>query len=288
MATTGADGKHIIAAGEVGAFTVCAQSWKLKWVDKQGARVAFEEKLLGQKLHQDWSNIFDESLKLGRWIRYLAVLLCAALVLFLLLNQEGIPIDKLLAISIRNNGLQLLLLIGATLLVIRSFSRAAGRRRKASGFSSSSITISIEGSTILPEREYISLAQGLAGKPDALIEEAGLIIPVERKPLAKKLRDRYIAQLLVYMRLVEEFEGKRPTHGYLLLGPACKRIRVDNTEAKQRWAQGLIDQMRRILDGGPVTPSPHPIKCAKCDVRQRCYARADVVQDQTAGSDKER
>ena len=148
--------------------------------------------------------------------------------------------------------------------------------------------IAVTRGTYRIEREYISLAQGLAGKPDALIEEAGLIIPVERKPLAKKLRDRYIAQLLVYMRLVEEFEGKRPTHGYLLLGPTCKRIRVDNTEAKQRWAQGLIDQMRRILDGGPVTPSPHPIKCAKCDVRQRCYARADVVQDQTASSDKER
>ncbi len=275
MATTRPDGKHILAAGEVGAFSVCAQSWKLKWVEKQGAAFALDEKTLGKKLHRDWSRVFDESLELGQWIRYVAVLIYTALVVFILLNPQGIPFEKLSTLSIRNNAVQLALLVGAALLVIRSFSRAAGKRRRASGFEPASVTVSIEGSTFLAEREYISEVQGLAGKPDALIEEQGFIIPVERKPLAKKLRDRYVAQLLVYMRLVEEFEGKRPPHGYLLIGPTCRRIRVENTEAKQQWLQTMIDQMRAILDGGEVRASPHPIKCAKCDVKHRCAFRAD-------------
>jgi CRISPR/Cas system-associated exonuclease Cas4 (RecB family) len=38
----------------------------------------------------------------------------------------------------------------------------------------------------------------------------------------------------------------------------------------------MIDQMRALLDGGDVRASPHPIKCAKCDVRHRCAFRADV------------
>jgi len=275
VATTGPDGKHIIAAGELGAFSVCPLAWKLKYIDKQGAAFSLGEKRLGMKLHRDWSRMFDESLVLGQWIRYLAVLTCTALVVFILLNPQGIPVEQLLALSVRNHGLQLVLLVGAALLVIRSFSRAAGRRRRASGFEPESVTVSIEGSKILEEREYVSRAQGLAGKPDALIEEGGLIIPVERKPLAKKLRDRYVAQILVYMRLVEEFEGKKPPHGYLLIGPSCRRIKVENTDAKQQWVQALIDQMRAMLDGGEVRPSPHPIKCSKCDVRHRCPARAD-------------
>jgi CRISPR/Cas system-associated exonuclease Cas4 (RecB family) len=97
-----------------------------------------------------------------------------------------------------------------------------------------------------------------------------MILPVERKPLAKKLRDRYAAQLLVYMRLVEEFEGVKPTHGYLLLGPSCRRVRVENSVTKQQWLQRLIDEMRGIIDGAPPQPAPHPVKCAKCDVRHRC------------------
>lgn len=254
---------------------MCPQSWKLKWVDKAEPQERLGGAVLGQELHRDWSRMFDESLLLGQWIRYLAVLTCTALVVFILLNPQGVPLERLSALSVRNHGLQLVLLVGASLLVIRSFSRAVRKRRKASGLEAKSIMVSIEGSKSLPEREYVSQRQGLAGKPDALIEENGLIIPVERKPLAKKLRDRYVAQLLVYMRLVEEFEGRKPPHGYLLIGPSCRRIKVDNTEAKQRWLQGLISEMRSILNGGPVQPTPHPIKCSKCDVRARCAARAD-------------
>lgn len=285
MATVGPEGQHIIAAGEVGAFSVCPQSWKLKWVDKAEPQESLGGAILGQELHRDWSRMFDESLLLGQWIRYLAVLTCTALVVFILLNPQGVPFERLAALSLRNDGLQLVLLVGAALLVIRSFSRAVRKRRKASGLEAKSIMVSIEGSKSLPEREYISQRQGLAGKPDALIEEGGFIIPVERKPLAKKLRDRYVAQLLVYMRLVEEFEGRKPPHGYLLIGPSCRRIKVDNTEAKQRWVQGLISEMRSILNGGPVQPAPHPIKCSKCDVRERCEARGDRAARPPAGAE---
>ena len=280
MATKGPDGQHIIAAGEVGAFSVCPMSWKLKWIDKERGRQETSV-ALGQKLHNDWSSIFEESLVLGRWIRYLAVLITTAAVVFLLLHPVGAPLTGLLDISIRNNGLQLVVLAGFTFLVIRSFLKAARKRHRDTGFMVNQVAVAMEGSSIVPAREYISRSQGLAGKPDALVREGGEFIPVERKPLAKKLRDRYVAQLLVYMRLVEEFEGKRPSKGYLLLGPECRRITIENSEAKQRWLGTLLEQMRRVLDGGEARATPHPAKCSKCDVRVRCPAAADEQRDAT-------
>lgn len=271
MATRSPDGKHILAAGEVGAYTVCPQAWKLKWIDRD-LPMSGGDTQLGQKLHGDWSALFDESVILGKWIRYLVVLLCTAGVLFLLVTSPKDPLDSIFYISLRSHGLQLIVLAAATLLVIRSFGRAARDRRSATGFAPHSVAVSLEGSSTLSPREYISNSQGLAGKPDALVNEAGMIIPVERKPLAKKLRDRYAAQLLVYMRLVEEFEGIKPTHGYLLLGPSCRRVRVENSFGKQQWLQRLIDEMRGIIDGAAPQPAPHPVKCAKCDVRHRCSA----------------
>ncbi len=270
MATRSPDGNHILAAGEVGAYTVCPQAWKLKWIDRDVPIPGGPESSLGVQLHRDWSRLFEESQVLIEWIRYLAVLLCTAGVLFMLGNSAKGPLDSVFYVSLRSHGLQIIILASATLLVIRSFGKAANKRRRESGFRSSDTTISIEGSETLPSREYISLKQGLAGKPDALTEENGFVIPVERKPLAKKLRDRYAAQLLVYMRLVEEFEGTRPTHGYLLLGPSCRRVRVENSYAKQQWLEGLIKEMRSIIDGAPPKATPHEVKCAKCDVRHRC------------------
>ncbi|MEN9845332.1 MAG: hypothetical protein RIS36_479 [Pseudomonadota bacterium] len=273
VATKGPDGQHIIAAGEVGAFSVCPMSWKLKWIDKERGRQELST-VLGQQLHQDWSSIFEESLILGRWIRYLAALITSAAVVFLLLHPVDAPITGLLSISIRNNGLHLVVLAAFTLLVIRSFLKAARKRHRDSGFMVNQVAVAMEGSSIVPAREYISQSQGLAGKPDALVQEGEDLIPVERKPLGKKLRDRYVAQLLVYMRLVEEFEGRRPSKGYLLLGPECRRVTIDNSEAKQRWLAMLLEQMRRVLDGGEARATPHPAKCSKCDVRARCPAAA--------------
>jgi CRISPR/Cas system-associated exonuclease Cas4 (RecB family) len=280
------DGSFTISAGEISVFSVCPQSWHLKWNERGVKQEASSESVLGQKLHQDWSLFFEESLRLGKATRLLAVLLCLAVLVFMAISSARAPLHELFQLSWRNRGLQLICLVMVLLWLIREFLREAKHRHTSSGFSPAEIALAIDGSSLLPDREYVSLAQGLAGRPDALIREDGKVIPVERKPLAKKLRDRYVVQLLVYMRLVEEFEGQRPPHGYLLLGPSCRRIKVENSENKQAWVSGLIREMRKILEGGRPTPSPHPIKCAKCAVRERCSARQDQHRALSGGAEE--
>ncbi len=270
MARPNPEGGYIIAAGEVGAFSVCPQSWHLLWNARDKKPQTSYNSALGQQLHSDWSGFFEESLKLLHWIRYLAVMACLVAVVFMVISSSRAPLGELFQFSYKSRGLQVLVLIGITLWLIRSFGREARRRHVESGFAHSEVTLAIDGSTLLPEREYVSTRQGLAGKPDAIIRENDYVIPVERKPLARKLRDRYVAQLLVYMRLVEEFEGIRPPHGYLLLGPSCRRIKIANSESKQRWVDGMLRDMRAVLAGGQPKASPHPKKCVKCEARDRC------------------
>lgn len=169
--------------------------------------------------------------------------------------------------------LAILVVIGA--IVVDALSGFAKEEGLKAGATSPRDAVGIEGSKTLPAKQYISDIQGLAGRPDAIIKENGYYIPVERKPLAKKLHDRYVAQLLVYMRLIEEFEGKRPPYGYLILGAKCRRVKIENTDARQQWLQSHIDQMRGILAGAAAIPAPHPRKCNRCDVRLSCsYAVA--------------
>jgi CRISPR/Cas system-associated exonuclease Cas4 (RecB family) len=170
----------------------------------------------------------------------------------------------------------ILVLLGViTLVILGRVGTVLESKEREVGVSTSTITVSVDGTKTLPVRNYVSEIQGLAGKPDALISEDGFIIPIERKPLARKVRDRYVAQLLVYMRLVEEFEGKKPPYGYLILGPNCRRFKIENSPARQAWLQKHLDEMRAILAGGPSQPTPHPRKCRKCDVRHACAHRAE-------------
>ena len=168
-----------------------------------------------------------------------------------------------------------LVLLSMLIVLDRIISSLKSKKRET-GLDTTNDVISIDGSKTVPAKEYISDIQGLAGRPDAVISENGYLIPVERKPLARKLRDRYVAQLLVYMRLIEEFEGKKPPYGYLILGGNCRRIKIENTAQRQAWLQAIIDDMRGILAGTPAVPTPMFKKCNKCDVREACSFRADV------------
>jgi CRISPR/Cas system-associated exonuclease Cas4 (RecB family) len=278
LARVNPQGGHIIAAGEVSAYSVCPQAWYLLWCKKvvnKSADTKGESSILGERLHSDWSRIFEESLLLINWIRYLVVLVCAMLVIFMVITSSKTPMEELFQLSFRSRGLQVIVLLLIALWVIRSFGREAKRKHKASGFSNTEVALAIDGGVLLPEREYVSFKQGLAGKPDAVVRDGELIIPIERKPLAKKLRDRYVAQLLIYMRLVEEFEGVRPPYGYLLLGPSCRRVRILNSKTKQEWIDKMLHEMRAILVGAEAKAEPHPQKCSRCEARERCNFRGD-------------
>ncbi|MCO6432285.1 MAG: Dna2/Cas4 domain-containing protein [Deltaproteobacteria bacterium] len=168
----------------------------------------------------------------------------------------------------------LAVLVVMCVMVLDSIASHARRVREAAGLSRRSSTISVDGARSLPLRNYVSDMQGLAGRPDALVIENGYLIPIERKPTSNKVRDRYVAQLLVYMRLIEEFEGKKPPYGYLILGANCRRIKIENSEERQAWLQSLIDEMNSILKGAAAKASPHPRKCSKCPVKEHCSFKA--------------
>lgn len=174
----------------------------------------------------------------------------------------------------------LAILITCTVILYDLFHAVSRKKLKETGIKKKAVTQGVDGSKTLPVADYVSDIQGLAGRPDAVIIENGFTIPVERKPLARKLRDRHVAQLLVYMRLIEEFDGKKPPYGYLILGGNCRRVKIINTPERQAWLQGIIDEMRAILDGKEAKASPTKEKCAKCDVRFQCAFKFKAAEPQ--------
>lgn len=169
------------------------------------------------------------------------------------------------------NLILLVILLVTAVIVLDTIGMVSKKLRKDSGIPVKSKPVALEGSNALPTRNYISDIQGIAGRPDAVIREMGYFIPVERKPFAKKVRDRHVAQLLVYMRLIEEFEGKKPPYGYLILGKSARRVQIFNTEQRQLWLQKHLDQMRLIVEGKVTAiADPIPSKCTRCPVRDSC------------------
>ena len=84
MAHLSKDGRFIISAGEVAAYTVCPESWRLRTVAK--VSTSNEANIAkGKELHKKWVENFDESLYLARNARLVLLLFLIALGAFLLM-----------------------------------------------------------------------------------------------------------------------------------------------------------------------------------------------------------
>lgn len=164
----------------------------------------------------------------------------------------------------------LLLILGLIIFMWDLFERRSSSMRKEAGLEEKTELISLRSSTSLPSKEYYSPSLGLTSRPDALIKEDGYLIPVDVKPMTNKVRDRHVIAIFVHMRLIEEVEGKRPPYGILLMGEKRRRVKIKNSEEKQRWLDALLAEMRSISEGVPAVPAPSTYKCRSCDVCGIC------------------
>jgi len=117
----------------------------------------------------------------------------------------------------------LLVLLTVLVIVLDSLSAIASKKQKSSGVLPQITRVLSPGANFKETEHYSSEYQQLSSRPDALLIENGYIIPVDRKMGGNKIRDRHVAELLVHMRLIEEFEGKKPPYGYLILGKNARR-----------------------------------------------------------------
>lgn len=74
MPRKNADGKYILAAGEIAHFTVCPEAWRLTALEKQQP-LPDPSHQTGRELHKVWAKDFEESIILTRNVRMIIEIL---------------------------------------------------------------------------------------------------------------------------------------------------------------------------------------------------------------------
>ena len=166
--------------------------------------------------------------------------------------------------------LALMLLVYLIIILWDLFEKKRTRIQEDTGLSSKATMVALQGSNILPSKTFISEELGLSSTPDGLLQENGFLIPIDIKPLSKKIQDRHVTEMMVHLRLIEENTGKVPPYGILLMGPEKRRVEIKNLPDKQRHLETIIDEMHSILNGVPAIPKPTYYKCKNCEVNNIC------------------
>lgn len=150
----------------------------------------------------------------------------------------------------------------------------ARRRRKQAGIPGGRIIASDTRAWGRPDRPLYDAALGLTGRPDYLVQQGDVVIPVEVK--SRRIRgapyDSHIFQLAAYCLLVERSTGRRPPYGILHYPNAT--FAVDYTPELEQALLDLLADMRRDETRREVARShARPARCAACGYRQRCDQR---------------
>lgn len=148
------------------------------------------------------------------------------------------------------------------------------RQRKASGLPSVRVIYMDTANWRKPEKPLYDPILGLVGRPDYLVEQGNMIIPVEVKsrpaPLAPY--DSHIYQLMAYCLLVERTFGRRPAYG--ILHYADMDFAIEYTPEREQALLDLLAEMQRDhLRTSLPRSHEEPARCLRCGFREICEAR---------------
>jgi CRISPR-associated exonuclease Cas4 len=117
----------------------------------------------------------------------------------------------------------------------------------------------------------------LVGKPDYILEEDGVQIPVEVKSTLAPAQpyDGHVLQLAAYCLLVHRTRGVRPSHG--ILRYRNRSFAIDYTPELEARLISALEEIRSIRQesvkkryGGPERSHHSSARCARCGYRSVC------------------
>ena len=74
-------GRIILSAGEIGAFTVCPESWRLKAVKRIKAK-AQPNAGTGKELHSQWAQSFEDAVYFSRSVKLIIIMIILVISLY--------------------------------------------------------------------------------------------------------------------------------------------------------------------------------------------------------------
>ena len=147
----------------------------------------------------------------------------------------------------------------------------SGKQRREAGLPGGRVIYTDTGSWGKVERPLYYQPLRLTGKPDYLVRQKGLVIPVEVKSgrAPESPYDSHIFQLASYCLLVEKTYGKRPPYG--IIHYSDRDFAVDYTPELEFELMEILADMRRDERKDDVERSHgQASRCVRCGYRDIC------------------
>ena len=274
--------KQIISASEMERYGYCPLSW---YLDLEGIDAEGDEVHSGVEKHKEMGDSLKNLLVEEEKSRETSTTLMTVVAMIMTLVTLALVILLISSDQLRQNLGFILLIIGIGWMLVASFflyrllvsTEKVDKLRDDYKLGETDIETP-DGLT--KETPLLkSINHNLAGRPDYLIKENEIRIPVEvktgRRPRAPFFS--HVLQIGAYCLLSEETFQKKPTHGQIRYG-------FDNEPHDVKWDSDLralviekLEDMNDILEGKAEAHRNHKRvgKCNSCSRRKGCPERLD-------------
>ena len=274
--------KQIISASEMERYGYCPLSW---YLDLEGIDAEGDEVHSGVEKHKEMGDSLKNLLVEEEKSRETSTTLMTVVAMIMTLVTLALVILLISSDQLRQNLGFILLIIGIGWMLVASFflyrllvsTEKVDKLRDDYKLGETDIETP-DGLT--KETPLLkSINHNLAGRPDYLIKENEIRIPVEvktgRRPRAPFFS--HVLQIGAYCLLSEETFQRKPTHGQIRYG-------FDNEPHDVKWDSDLralviekLEDMNDILEGKAEAHRNHKRvgKCNSCSRRKGCPERLD-------------
>lgn len=147
----------------------------------------------------------------------------------------------------------------------------AARQRRVAGLPAGRVIYSDTRTWGKPERPLYDRLLDLTGRPDYLVSQRGMVLPVEVKSSRSPgvPYESHVFQLASYCYLVEKTWERRPAYG--VLHYRDRTYAIDYTVELESALMELLAEIRRDEARGRVDRSHEQAgRCAACGFREMC------------------
>ena len=269
----------IISDSDLGTYVVCSEAWRLKHKTNHSIHYNSPTATKSVEKRREWvkqQTVFSKLKEHAKVALVMLLFLVIALLAWELkfggAGRKAVESNRFYEILGTTDSFILILILCAGLVVWDVIDKAINSISASTGVSKKSKLVSVKGSGTgsLKDPEL-----GIISQPDAIIDEEGVRVPVDRYPTSNKIQDRHVIKMVCHLAILRATEKEAASYGILIMGEQARSVKINFTEKREIWLRECLADMRKILGGAEATASPAKYKCKHCDVRESCDYRID-------------
>ncbi len=272
--------QNAIHITELENYVFCPAYWQFNKKNVQKHQPTTQEKK-AHFIRKSWFAKQNTFVALKHYTKLLFFILFVLILILFVIDQTAFDKHATMVITnktfLSESGIMFCLLaVGLIIAFWKLFEHKIIEISTQTGVNKDTNFIAIKNSKKANPKMFYSETLNLYGRPDAIIKQEDISIPVIMRASASKVQDRHVIGIIGLLALFEENRkskniNQKIPYGIIIFGSQKRQIKIQNTAEKEQELLELTTRIKQINSGqAQAIATPEKYKCLHCKFASSC------------------